>query len=196
MKRGCVPPGGWHEAMVPVWLPLAAAMGLSPLHIPTLWGSQRFFLGGGMVCVPTIGLPSPAPVMKCSYVLWTISVMWGCAERGVSCGMDPPQSPPHPRPYTPPPPELRRSRRGHLRGAPLQPLRRPTPGGFLIQKIKKAGVSGGQQNLHSSNRWHLRGNRRRLECNRRRLESNRRRLEGNRRRMETKCYSAKTRFFR
>ena len=47
------------------------------------------------------------------------------------------------------------------------------PGGFLIQK-KKAGVSSGQQNLHSSNRWHLRGNRRRLE--------------GNRRRLETKCY--------
>ena len=44
-------------------------------------------------------------------------------------------------------------------------------GGFLIQK-KKAGVSGGQQNRHSSNRWHLRGNQRRLEGNRRQLECN------------------------
>ena len=42
-------------------------------------------------------------------------------------------------------------------------------GGVLIKK-KKAGASGGQQYLHSSNRWHLRGNRRRLEGNRRRLE--------------------------
>ena len=56
-------------------------------------------------------------------------------------------------------------------------------GGFGFEK-KKAGVSSGQQNLHSSNRWHLRGNRRRLECNRRRLEGNRRRLEGNQRQLE------------
>ena len=43
--------------------------------------------------------------------------------------------------------------------------------GFCNSK-KKSGVSGGQQNLHSSNRWHLRGNRRQLEGNRRRLEGN------------------------
>ena len=81
-------------------------------------------------------------------------------------------------------------------------LVRVRAGGFLILKKKKAGVSGGQQNLHSSNRWHLRGNRRRLECNRRRLESNRWRLESNRwqlegnqwqlegyrRRLETNCF--------
>ena len=55
---------------------------------------------------------------------------------------------------------------------------------FLPRRLwsgqKKIGVSGGQQNLHRSNRWHLRGNRQRLECSRRRLEGNRRRLEGNR----------------
>ena len=33
--------GGWHKAMVLIYLPLAAPIGLSPLHIPTLCGSQR-----------------------------------------------------------------------------------------------------------------------------------------------------------
>ena len=33
--------GGWHEAMVLVCLPLAAPIGLSPLHIPTPCGSER-----------------------------------------------------------------------------------------------------------------------------------------------------------
>ena len=33
--------GGWHEAMVLVCLPLAAPIGLSPLHIPTHCGSKR-----------------------------------------------------------------------------------------------------------------------------------------------------------
>ena len=33
--------GGWHEAMVLVCLPLAAHIGLSPLHIPTPCGSKR-----------------------------------------------------------------------------------------------------------------------------------------------------------
>ena len=33
--------GGWHEAMVVVYLPLAAPIGLSPLHIPTFCGSER-----------------------------------------------------------------------------------------------------------------------------------------------------------
>ena len=33
--------GGWHEAMVLVCLPLAAPIGLSPLHILTLCGSER-----------------------------------------------------------------------------------------------------------------------------------------------------------
>ena len=37
-KRGG---GGWHAAMVLVRLPLAAPTGLSPLHIPTLCGSER-----------------------------------------------------------------------------------------------------------------------------------------------------------
>ena len=32
---------GWHEAMVLVGLPLAAPIGLLPLHIPTLRGSER-----------------------------------------------------------------------------------------------------------------------------------------------------------
>ena len=32
---------GWHEAMVLVCMPLAVPIGLSPLHIPTLCGSQR-----------------------------------------------------------------------------------------------------------------------------------------------------------
>ena len=45
-------------------------------------------------------------------------------------------------------------------------------GGFFHSKKKKPGVSGGQQNLHSSARWHLRGKRRRLECNQRRLKGN------------------------
>ena len=31
----------WHEAMVLVCLPLVAPIGLSPLPIPTLWGSER-----------------------------------------------------------------------------------------------------------------------------------------------------------
>ena len=37
-------PGGggvWHKAMVFVWLPLVAPIGLSPLHIPTLCGPER-----------------------------------------------------------------------------------------------------------------------------------------------------------
>ena len=33
--------GGWHEAMVLVSLPSAAPIGLSPLHSPTLCGSER-----------------------------------------------------------------------------------------------------------------------------------------------------------
>ena len=33
--------GGWHEPMVLVCLPLAAPIGLSPLHILTLCGSER-----------------------------------------------------------------------------------------------------------------------------------------------------------
>ena len=33
--------GGWHEAVVLVCLPLAAPIGLSPLHILTLCGSER-----------------------------------------------------------------------------------------------------------------------------------------------------------
>ena len=33
--------GGWHEAMVLVCLPWAPPSGLSPLHIPTLCGSER-----------------------------------------------------------------------------------------------------------------------------------------------------------
>ena len=33
--------GGWHEAMLLVCLPLAAPIGLSPLYIPTLCGSER-----------------------------------------------------------------------------------------------------------------------------------------------------------
>ena len=33
--------GGWHEAMVLVGLPLAAPIGLSPLHVLTLCGSER-----------------------------------------------------------------------------------------------------------------------------------------------------------
>ena len=32
--------GGWHEAMVLVCLPLAAPIGLSPLHLLTLCGSE------------------------------------------------------------------------------------------------------------------------------------------------------------
>ena len=43
-------------------------------------------------------------------------------------------------------------------------------GYFNSKKKKKAGVCGSQQNLHSSNQWHLGGNRRRLECNRRQLQ--------------------------
>ena len=44
--------GGWHRAMVLVGLPLAAPIGLSPLHIPTLCGSKRVLVvstepGGG-----------------------------------------------------------------------------------------------------------------------------------------------------
>uniref|UniRef100_A0A7S4FXI3 Uncharacterized protein n=1 Tax=Eutreptiella gymnastica TaxID=73025 RepID=A0A7S4FXI3_9EUGL len=38
MERGG---GGWHEAMVSVCLPLAAPIGPSPLHTPTLCGSER-----------------------------------------------------------------------------------------------------------------------------------------------------------
>ena len=38
MERGG---GGWHEAMVSVCLPLAAPIGLSPMHILTLCGSER-----------------------------------------------------------------------------------------------------------------------------------------------------------
>ena len=33
--------GAWHESMVLVCLPLAAPIGLSPLHIPSLCGSER-----------------------------------------------------------------------------------------------------------------------------------------------------------
>ena len=33
--------GGWHKAWVSDCLPLAAPIGLSPLHIPTLCGSER-----------------------------------------------------------------------------------------------------------------------------------------------------------
>ena len=33
--------GGRHEAMVLVWLPWAAPLGLSPLHILTLFGPER-----------------------------------------------------------------------------------------------------------------------------------------------------------
>ena len=68
----------------------------------------------------------------------------------------------------------------HPVSRPRQPILacpHPSPGGML----SLPPPPGGQQNLHSSNRWHLRGNRRRLE-------GNRRRLEGNRRRLETKCY--------
>ena len=59
------------------------------------------------------------------------------------------------------------------------PFRRPQD--VVLMRKTKAGVSRGQPHLHSSNPWHLRGDRRQLECNRRRLE-------GNRRRLETKCY--------
>ena len=43
--------GGWHEAMILVCLPLAAPIGLSPLHILTLCGSEhvldvRAWVGG------------------------------------------------------------------------------------------------------------------------------------------------------
>ena len=56
--------------------------------------------------------------------------------------------------------------------------------GVFYFKKKSWCVRWCQQNLQSSNQWHLRGNRRRLECNRRRLEGNRWRLEGNRRQLE------------
>ena len=39
--RDSVRGGVWHEAMVLACLPLAAPIGLSPLHILTLCGSER-----------------------------------------------------------------------------------------------------------------------------------------------------------
>ena len=36
--------GVWHEALVLVCLPLAASIGLSPLHILTLCGSERILV--------------------------------------------------------------------------------------------------------------------------------------------------------
>ena len=41
---GGVDGGVWHEAMALVCLPLAAPLGLSPLHIPTLCGSERVWV--------------------------------------------------------------------------------------------------------------------------------------------------------
>ena len=40
--------GGWHEAMALVRLPLAAPIGLSPLQIPILRGSERVLVWGGL----------------------------------------------------------------------------------------------------------------------------------------------------
>ena len=56
--------GGRHEAMVLVWLPLAAPIGLSPLLILTLCGSERVLVvstepPGDLSCLTTPGVGCP-----------------------------------------------------------------------------------------------------------------------------------------
>ena len=60
--------GVWHEAMVLVCLPLAAPIGLSALHIPTLCGCERGLVVPAeplddMSCLTTPG--SAVPEMGC-----------------------------------------------------------------------------------------------------------------------------------
>ena len=55
---------GWHEAMMLVHLPLAAPTGLSPLHIPTLCGSERVLVVSteppdDLSCLTTPGVGGP-----------------------------------------------------------------------------------------------------------------------------------------
>ena len=56
--------GEWHGAMVLVCLPLAAPIGLSPLHIPTHFGSERVLVVSTepldyLSCLTTPGLAGP-----------------------------------------------------------------------------------------------------------------------------------------
>ena len=56
--------GVWHEASVFGCLPLAAPIGLSPLHIPTLYGSERVLVVStepqdDLSCLTTPGVGRP-----------------------------------------------------------------------------------------------------------------------------------------
>ena len=56
--------GGWHKAMVLVWLPLAAPIGLWPLHTLTLCGSERVLVVSteppdDLSCLTTPGVGGP-----------------------------------------------------------------------------------------------------------------------------------------
>ena len=68
--------GGWHRAMVLVCLPLAAPIGLSPLHILTLCGSERVVVVSteppddlSCLTTPGVGCPGdgllPVPLTRC-----------------------------------------------------------------------------------------------------------------------------------
>ena len=68
--------GVWHEAMVLGCLPLAVAIGPSPLHIPTLCGSERVLVVSteplnALSCftTPRVGCPGdgllPVPLTRC-----------------------------------------------------------------------------------------------------------------------------------
>ena len=52
--------GGWHKASVSDCLPLAAPIGLSPLHIPNPCGSERVLVGGGGGASPALRQPRTA----------------------------------------------------------------------------------------------------------------------------------------
>ena len=68
--------GGWHEAVVLVCLPLAAPIGLSPLHTPTLRGPERGLIVStgppddlSCLTTPGVGRPRdgvlPVPLTRC-----------------------------------------------------------------------------------------------------------------------------------
>jgi len=80
--------GFWHEAIVLVGLPLEAPIGLSPLYIPTLCGSERVLVVSteppddlSCLTTPGVGCPGdgllPVPLTRCIQ-MHTPSPCWVC----------------------------------------------------------------------------------------------------------------------
>ena len=78
--------GGWHKASVPGCLPLAVPIGLSPLSILTLCGSERVLVVStepldDLSCLTRVGCPGdgllPVPLTRCIQ-MHTPSPCWVC----------------------------------------------------------------------------------------------------------------------